>query len=94
VRGPGVPKGQTSDIVSSHHDIAPTLLALAKGDEYIPSWVDGGVIPLTSELKNHPKPVSKESFAVEFWSLRNMAEYVQYLCDFSFLLLNCVKKKN
>ncbi|KAI8883715.1 Arylsulphatase, partial [Backusella circina FSU 941] len=75
VRGPGVPKGQTSDVVSSHHDIAPTLLALAKGDEFIPSWVDGGVIPLTPELENHPKPVSKESFTVEFWSWRNLAEY-------------------
>jgi arylsulfatase A-like enzyme len=75
VRGPGVPKGQTSNIVSSHHDIAPTLLALAKGDEFVPSWVDGGVIPLTPELENHPKPVSKESFTVEFWSWRNLAEY-------------------
>ncbi|KAI8882863.1 alkaline phosphatase-like protein [Backusella circina FSU 941] len=75
VLGPGVRKGQTGDIVSSHHDIAPTLLALARGDEFIPSWVDGGAIPITTELKNHPKPVSKENFVIGFWSLHNMAEY-------------------
>ncbi|KAL0081030.1 secreted arylsulphatase [Phycomyces blakesleeanus] len=74
VRGPGIEKGKISDVVSSHHDIAPTLLALAKGDEYVPDWVDGGVIPLTKDLERHPKPVAKESFAVEFWATFNMAE--------------------
>jgi hypothetical protein len=54
--------------------LAPTFLALAQGDEHVPSWVDGGVIPLTKDLKKHPKPVSKESFAVEFWGLTQMAE--------------------
>ncbi|GAN03652.1 arylsulfatase [Mucor ambiguus] len=74
VRGPGISKGKESHIVSSHHDLAPTFLALARGDEHVPSWVDGGVIPLTKDLENHPKPVSKESFAVEFWSKENYAE--------------------
>lgn len=77
-RGPGIPKGEVSSIVSSHHDLAPTFLALAQGDEYVPSWVDGGVIPLTEDLKRHPKPVSKESFAVEFW--RN-EQYLEYIWD-------------
>lgn len=54
--------------------MAPTFLALANGDEFVPSWVDGGVIPLTSALQKHPKPVSKESFAVEFWGLTQMSE--------------------
>lgn len=74
VRGPGIAKGETSRLVSSHHDIAPTLVALAGGDEHVPDWVDGGVIPLTNELKNHRNPISKESFAVEFWSSFQMAE--------------------
>lgn len=73
-RGPGIGKGKVSDLVSAHHDLAPTFLALAKGDEHVPSWVDGGVIPLTKELKKHRKPVSKESFAVEFWGDDLMAE--------------------
>ncbi|KAI7896354.1 alkaline-phosphatase-like protein [Mucor mucedo] len=74
VRGPGVEKGKTSELVSAHHDLAPTFVALAGGDQYIPSWVDGGVIPLTKALKNHRKHISKESFAVEFWSEYQMAE--------------------
>lgn len=74
IRGPGIPKGEESHIVSSHHDLAPTFLALARGDQHVPSWVDGGVIPLTKDLENHPRPVSKESFAVEFWSKENYAE--------------------
>ncbi|KAI8331146.1 alkaline-phosphatase-like protein [Chlamydoabsidia padenii] len=75
IRGPGIPKGKVSDIVSAHHDIAPTLLALAKGSQHVPDWVDGGVIPLTKQLKNHPKPVAKESFAVEFWLDSAMSEF-------------------
>ncbi|KAF7723066.1 hypothetical protein EC973_002400 [Apophysomyces ossiformis] len=75
VRGPGVPKGKTSDIVSSHHDIAPTLLALAKASHNVPHWVDGGVIPLTEELAKHPNPTAPESFAVEFWALKDLPEF-------------------
>ncbi|KAG1493387.1 hypothetical protein G6F47_009940 [Rhizopus delemar] len=66
VRGPGVAQGKTSDRVSAHHDLAPTLLALA--DAPIPPWVDGGVMALTDALAHHPQPVSKESFAVEYWT--------------------------
>lgn len=68
IRGPGVPKGHINHVVSSHTDLAPTFLALAKGDAHIRDWVDGGVIPVIPQLRNHPKPVSKESFVVEFWS--------------------------
>ena len=67
VRGPGVAKGHVSDVVSAHHDLAPTFLALAKGDQHVPDFVDGGVIPWVEELKDHPKPASVETFAVEFW---------------------------
>lgn len=74
VRGPGIPKGKVSDVVSAHHDIAPTLLALAEGSQFVPEWVDGGVIPLTKQLQRHPKPVAKESFAVEFWTDSSMPE--------------------
>ncbi|CDS13754.1 hypothetical protein LRAMOSA05928 [Lichtheimia ramosa] len=77
VRGPGVRKNHVSSLVSAHHDLAPTFLALAKGDEHVPDWVDGGVIPLTTELQKHPRPVGKESFSVEFWSDSALIEYVQ-----------------
>ncbi|KAI8086295.1 alkaline-phosphatase-like protein [Halteromyces radiatus] len=75
VRGPGIPKGKVSDIVSAHHDLAPTFLALAKGSQHVPDWVDGGVIPLTHDLQKHPKTVAKESFAVEFWMQDAMPEF-------------------
>ncbi|GAA5799922.1 hypothetical protein HPULCUR_005343 [Helicostylum pulchrum] len=74
VRGPGIGKGKKSQVVSAHHDLAPTFVALAGGDEHVPSWVDGGVIPLTKALQKHRKPVSKESFSVEFWGLDLLAE--------------------
>ncbi|CAO3629163.1 unnamed protein product [Cunninghamella blakesleeana] len=75
IRGPGVPKNQISDVVTSHTDLAPSILALAKGSQYVPEWVDGGVIPFTKELKNHPKPIAKESFAVEFWMKESIPEF-------------------
>ncbi|KAI9277066.1 alkaline-phosphatase-like protein [Phascolomyces articulosus] len=68
VRGPGVDRGKTSDVVGAFHDFAPTFLALAHGDEHVPSWVDGGVLPWTEKLKQHDKPAAKESFAVEYWA--------------------------
>lgn len=74
VRGPGIGKGKVSQVVSAHHDLAPTFVAIAGGDEHVPSWVDGGVMPLTKELARHRKPVSKESFSVEFWNSRLFAE--------------------
>lgn len=67
VRGPGIRQGHVSHVVSSHTDLASTFLALANQDELIPEWLDGGVIPLTPALENHPKQAPKESFAVEFW---------------------------
>lgn len=45
IRGPGIPKNHISDVVTSHTDLAPSILALAKGSQYVPEWVDGGVIP-------------------------------------------------
>lgn len=68
VRGPGIRQGHVSHVVSSHTDLASTFLALANQDELIPEWLDGGVIPLTPALENHPRQASKESFAVEFWA--------------------------
>lgn len=88
VRGPGVRKNHVSSLVSAHHDLAPTFLALAKGDEHVPEWVDGGVIPLTEELQEHPRPVGKESFSVEFWSDSALIEYVSsHLLDVYDLLM-------
>ncbi|CDS11924.1 hypothetical protein LRAMOSA04120 [Lichtheimia ramosa] len=76
VRGPGIRQGHVSHVVSSHTDLASTFLALANQDELIPEWLDGGVIPLTPALENHPKQAPKESFAVEFWGNLYLSEFV------------------
>ncbi|CAO3661658.1 unnamed protein product [Umbelopsis ramanniana] len=68
IRGPGIPKGAVSDLVSTHESLAPTFLALANGEDKLPSWVDGGVMPITPALENHPLQASTETFSVEFWS--------------------------
>jgi hypothetical protein len=41
---------------------------LAKGEDKLPSWIDGGVIPITPALQEHPLQASTETFSVEFWS--------------------------
>ncbi|KAI9493124.1 alkaline-phosphatase-like protein [Zychaea mexicana] len=94
VRGPGVAKDHVSDIVSAHHDLAPTFLALAGGDDYVPDWVDGGVIPWTDRLRSHPKPVSKESFAEDPYELYNIygsSEATTELIDRLDALLSVLK---
>ncbi|KAG2175458.1 hypothetical protein INT43_001105 [Umbelopsis isabellina] len=68
IRGPGIAKGAVSDLVSTHESLAPTFLALANAEDKLPSWIDGGVIPITSALKQHPLQASTETFSVEFWS--------------------------
>ncbi|KAF4120842.1 Arylsulfatase A or related enzyme [Geosmithia morbida] len=62
VRGPGVPQGLVSDAVSSHTDVAPTILKLAGGSK---DDFDGVPIPLSTEdLANLEK---REHVQVEFW---------------------------
>ncbi|KAE8326969.1 alkaline-phosphatase-like protein [Aspergillus sergii] len=43
IRGPGIPKGKTAEIVTSHLDIAPTIVEWAGGQG--PGDFDGSVIP-------------------------------------------------
>lgn len=54
--------------MSTHESLAPTFLALANGEDKLPAWVDGGVMPITPALENHPLQASTETFSVEFWS--------------------------
>lgn len=57
VRGPGVPKGATTKLVTSHTDVAPTFLSLA--DALPPSdfELDGQAIPLRGAT--YPKDLVK-----------------------------------
>jgi N-acetylglucosamine-6-sulfatase len=65
IRGPGVPKGETTDIVTAHTDLAPTFLALA-GAPPRPDF-DGTAIPVTQEELRGAKGSRQEHINVEFW---------------------------
>ncbi|PYI15745.1 Arylsulphatase [Aspergillus violaceofuscus CBS 115571] len=66
VRGPGVPRGESVDFVTSHTDIAPTLFDLA-GIPLRPDF-DGKPMPLTKDalgrLATSPR---REHLNVEYW---------------------------
>lgn len=62
VRGPGIPAGSTQNVVSSHTDLAPTMMQLA-GNEMRESF-DGQPINLHEEDNSRP-----EHLGVEFWGL-------------------------
>jgi N-acetylglucosamine-6-sulfatase len=65
IRGPGVQKGLTTDIVTAHTDLAPTFLKLA-GAPPRPDF-DGTVIPLTKPELPKAKKSRQEHVNVEFW---------------------------
>lgn len=76
VRGPGVPKGKVEDAVTTHIDLAPTILRLV-GAEARPDF-DGAPIPLgssnsstttnTNDVKEQvAKSKRHEHVAVEYW---------------------------
>ena len=68
VRGPSVPKGKVSDIVTSHTDLAPTFLSLAGGE--IRSDFDGTPIPVVSTdllLAETGENKRGEHINIEYW---------------------------
>jgi arylsulfatase A-like enzyme len=65
IRGPNVPKGHTTDIVSSHTDLAPTIMQLAgqSRDDF-----DGVSIPLTEEETLEAESSTRqEHINIEYW---------------------------
>ncbi|KAG4413483.1 hypothetical protein IFR04_013384 [Cadophora malorum] len=68
IRGPGISAGGTTDIVTAHTDLAPTILKLAKAKT---GWdgLDGSPIPLsTSEIEVAENGSERQEHVnVEFW---------------------------
>ncbi|KAI1640626.1 alkaline-phosphatase-like protein [Biscogniauxia mediterranea] len=65
IRGPGVPKRFTTDIVTTHTDLAPTLLEIAGApprDDF-----DGLAIPLTADGLSRAREQRHEHVTVEHW---------------------------
>ncbi|KAB5585019.1 alkaline-phosphatase-like protein [Coniochaeta sp. 2T2.1] len=65
VRGPGVQAGKVADIVTTHIDMAPTLLELVGAP--IRADFDGEPIPLNSRSLDDAAKVRHEHVTVEFW---------------------------
>ncbi|KAF2794585.1 alkaline phosphatase-like protein [Melanomma pulvis-pyrius CBS 109.77] len=67
IRGPGVPKGRKTSIVTAHVDLSPTILemaGMAQRDEF-----DGRKIPITAEdLTKRENNDADEYANVEFWA--------------------------
>lgn len=69
VRGPKVPKGRVADIVTTHTDLAPTILDLIGGKIPEAAHFDGDAIPLTSHGIDEAAESRHEHVNVEFWGL-------------------------
>lgn len=65
IRGPGVPQGEVTNVVSAHVDLAPTFLKIA-GAEPRPDF-DGLPIPLTAKEIKTAESRGQEHVNVEFW---------------------------
>lgn len=66
VRGPGVPRGGTVDVVTSHTDVVPTLFELAGIERR--SDFDGLAMPVTGEaIARAAGDKRRDHVNVEFW---------------------------
>ncbi|CAI6088545.1 unnamed protein product [Clonostachys chloroleuca] len=71
VRGPGIAKGHTMDVVSGHIDIAPTILEMAGIS--LRDTFDGSPIPLNEDaLKALTKPKTEHT-SIEMWRSNNQS---------------------
>jgi arylsulfatase A-like enzyme len=75
VRGPGVPRGEVAGVVTTHVDLAPTVLGLAGVElaglglagEAEGYGFDGEAIPLTEKALGEAVVSRHEHVTVEFW---------------------------
>jgi arylsulfatase A-like enzyme len=65
IRGPGIPEGHVTDVVSSHTDLVPTIFNIAG----IPlrSEFDGAAVPLSENEHKEALKTRHEHINVEFW---------------------------
>lgn len=65
IRGPGVPIGETVEVVTAHTDLAPTIMRIA-GQKQRADF-DGAAIPLTESDHAIARAERQEHVNVEFW---------------------------
>jgi len=85
VRGPGIAGGHVADIVSSHVDLAPTILDLAGAPSR--ADFDGEAIPLTKSGIEDAAGTRHEHVTVEYWGFA-ATEGKLFRKDESRLILN------
>ncbi|KAH7253278.1 alkaline-phosphatase-like protein [Fusarium solani] len=69
VRGPGVPAGTRTDVVTTHTDLVPTILKLAGAA--LPEDLDGTAIPLSREDLYEAQATRHEHVTIEHWGFAN-----------------------
>jgi arylsulfatase A-like enzyme len=67
IRGPGVPKGVVSNVMTSHTDLAPSIFRMA-GIKPRPEF-DGLAVPLTEDELKRATQRRAEHVGIEFWGL-------------------------
>lgn len=67
IRGPGVPKNHTTELVTSHTDLAATFLAIAGAPPR--NDLDGEAIPLTEDAMLAATIHRQEHINVEMWGI-------------------------
>jgi N-acetylglucosamine-6-sulfatase len=71
IRGPGIKENAKSDIVTSHQDLAPTIMELA-GEAQRPDF-DGSPIPV-KECEQSEETDRQEHVGIEFWGVNGLGE--------------------
>ncbi|KAI1810243.1 alkaline-phosphatase-like protein [Poronia punctata] len=69
IRGPGVPQNHVTEIVTTHTDLAPTILGLIGGRDPFNAQFDGTPIPLTRQDLAEAGTDRQEHVNVEFWGI-------------------------
>jgi N-acetylglucosamine-6-sulfatase len=64
-RGPGIPSGEITNIVSTHTDLVPTFLYLYGLPQR--TKLDGQIIPLSKTIENATREPATEHVNVELW---------------------------
>lgn len=65
IRGPNVPANTTTDIITSHTDLVPTIFELI-GQQAKPEF-DGAAIPVTQDKLDLAQSTRHEHVNVEYW---------------------------
>lgn len=77
VRGPGVPQNQVTEVVTTHTDLAPTILELAGVTRVSGVEFDGEKIPLTNDSIEQAADSRHEHVNIEYWGFA-LAEGQQF----------------